>query len=443
MLDRDYFRAHRLQLIFGLIATAVFVVAALWAVFDVLRTIPPRTVLMVTGPEGGAYHEVGLRYREILAQAGVELRLLPTAGALENLAKLNDPRSGVSVGLLQGGTTNEKQSPDLESLGTVFYEPLWFFYRSTFRGKGIERLRGRRISIGPEGSGTRAVALELLARNGIDQRFAELLPLTSQTAGEKLLRGEIDAALMLSSWDAPVVQRLLADKNIELVSFPRADAYVALYPFLNKVVVPAGVGDMAKNRPPKDAVLLAPTASLVVRKDLHPAIQYLLLDAAAQIHSGPGIFQKAGQFPAAESIDLPLSDEARHFYKTGRPFLQRYLPFWLAVLLSRLLLLLIPVVAILYPLLRFVPALYGWKMRRRIYKLYGELRFIEHALEVRDAGRSADDLVAQLDQLEDKAESLQVPVSCIGMLYILRDHITLVRGRLKRPFSGTAARGSK
>src|SRR5262245_18917990 len=167
-------------------------------------------------------------------------------------------------------------------------KPLWFFHRGVITG--LEVLRGRKISIGPEGSGTRALALELLARNGIDPRFADLLPLTPQEAGERLIRGEIDAALMLASWDSPMVRRLLSDENIGLASFPRADAYVALYPFLNKLTVPAGVGDLAKNRPPADVILFAPKTSLVVRKDLHPAIQYLLLDAAQQIHSGPGIF---------------------------------------------------------------------------------------------------------------------------------------------------------
>ncbi len=287
--------------------------------------------------------------------------------------------------------TSRKESSGLESLGTVFYEPLWFFYRTEYRVKGIQGLRGKKISIGPEGSGTRLIALKLLELNGIDQSFAQLLSLTPQQAGEQLLRNEIDAAFMLTSWDSPVVQRLIADKNIELANFPRTDAYIALYPFLNKLMVPEGVGDLAKNRPPTDVLLFAPKASLVVRQDIHPAIQYLLLDAAEKIHSGPGIFQKAGQFPAAESIDLPLSEEARQFYKSGRPFLQRHLPFWLAVLIGRLLVLLIPVVGVLYPLLRGVPALYGWRIQRRIFRLYGELRFLEHDLESRSAGQSIDD----------------------------------------------------
>jgi hypothetical protein len=338
----------------------------------------------------------------------------------------------VDVGFLQSGITTEKESPGLESLGTVFYEPLWFFYRGAYQGKGLEGLQGKKISIGPEGSATRALVLELFARNGIDKRFAQMLSLTPREAADKLLRNEIDAALMVSSWDSPVVRQLLADTNIELVSFPFTDAYVALYPYLNKLVVPAGVGDMVNNRPQTDALLLAPKTSLVVRQDLHKAIQFLLLDAAEKVHSGPGIFNKAGQFPAAEAIDFPLSDEARQFYKSGPPFLQRHLPFWLAVMIDRLLVLLIPMVGIIYPLLRILQAIYERAMEQRIYRLYGELRFLELEIESLDAAAGMDELAVRLDRLEGKANLLHVPVTYANMLYTLRDHIVLVRGRLKK-----------
>jgi len=402
-----------------LIAATILVVALLWAAVAVLHPMPPRTVTMATGPEGGAYYAFGKRYRSILAREGVDLRLKQTSGSIENLALLKDPRSRVSIAFLQGGTTSEEDSPDLESLGTVFYEPLWIFSRIVLPGKGLEELRGRRISIGPEGSGTRALSLELLKRSGIDQSFAELLGLSPQETGEKLLRGEIDAAFMITSWDAPMLRQLLAAKDIELANFPRADAYVALYPFLNEVVLPEGTGNLADNRPPEDVTLLAPKASLAVRSDLHPAIQYLLLDAAEEIHSGPGIFKKAEEFPAAESIDLPLSDVAHQYYKSGEPFLQRHLPIWLSVLIIRLFFLLIPVIGVLYPLFRFLPAIYGWKMRRRIYKLYVELRLIEQGLKSRGEGQDTRDLVEQLDRLEDKANNMFVTVSyvrthCLG-----------------------------
>jgi hypothetical protein len=227
-----------------------------------------------------------------------------------------------------------------------------------------------------------------------------------------------------------VVQQLSHAPGIEIASFPRADAYVALYPFLNKLVLPTGVVDLAANRPPADVHLLAPKGSLAVRADLHPAIQYLLLSAAAQIHSQPGIFQKAGQFPAAESIDLPLSEEAQRFYKTGRPFLQNYLPFWAATLFERMLVVFLPLAAVLYPLFRFLPGIYGWFRQSKMMRLYEEMRTIESEMETRDQKHDAGDIDAKLDQLDQRASRLPVPTAYAGTLYTLRSHIALIRDRL-------------
>jgi TRAP-type uncharacterized transport system substrate-binding protein len=426
MTARDY-----LQRFWRLFTIAGLVVILLGASVFVVETLPPRTIVMATGAEGGANHEMGIRYRAILAQSGVKLQLLPTAGGLENLARLRDPKSGVSVGFIQSGTTSKKESPDLESLGTVSYEPLWLFYRSEI-GEGIQALRGRRISIGPEGSGTRALALELVKRLKLASSLGELLDFTPQVAAEKLLAGEIDVAFIVTAWDSPVVQRLITAKGIEPASFPRADAYVALYPFLNKLVLPAGVGDLSMNRPPADVVLLAAKASLAVRADLHPAIQHLLLSAAVQIHSQPGIFQKAGQFPAAESIDLPLSDEAQRFYKTGRPFLQEHLPFWIATLVERVLVVFVPLAALLLPMSKFLPQTYDWFMRSKIMRLYEEMRLIESEMEAQGHGHDASFINAKLDQLDQRANRLSLPTTYASMLYGLRSHIDLIRGRLAR-----------
>jgi hypothetical protein len=420
MADRDYL--HR----FGpYVAIAGMVAILLGASVFIVETLPPRTIVMATGAEGGAYYELGTRYRDILARAGVELRLLPTSGALENLARLRDPQSEVSVGFIQGGTTNQKESPNVESLGTVFYEPLWLFSRVS--GNRAEGLNGRRLSIGPEGSGTRALALELLERNKIT---AELFAFTPQVAGDKLIAGDIDFAFFVASWNSPIVQRLITAEGVELRSFPRADAYIELFPFLNKLVLAEGIGDLATNRPPSDILLVAPKASLAVRADLHPAIQFLLLDAAVQVHSGPGTFQKAGQFPAAESIDVPLSEEAQRFYKTGRPFLQDYLPFWIATLTGRLLIVFIPLAAVLYPIFKLVPQMYGWIMRSRVTRLYNEMRSIEHEMEARGERHDPDTIIAKLDQLDQRANHLRLPTGYASMLYMLRAHIDLVRERL-------------
>jgi TRAP-type uncharacterized transport system substrate-binding protein len=430
MVIKDYFRTHQLLIAIGVLTAVALVVAILWTVASYVRPMPPRTLTMVTGSEGSAYHEFGKRYQEILARDGIELQLQSTAGAIENLARLRDQGSNADVGFLQSGITSAKESPDLKSLGTVFYEPLWFFTRGEYRGKQLPALRGKKISIGPEGSGGRELALKLLTRNGVDKSFADLLALTPQEAGEKLITGEIEAAIMLTSWDAPIVQRLLNSSEIEPESFPRTDAYLALYPYLNKVVLPEGVIDLAKNRPPSDVWLIAPKANLVVRGDLHPALQFLLLKAAEEIHSGPGMFQKPGQFPAAESIDLPLSDQARQYYRSGSPFLQQHLPFWLAVLIDRLLVLLLPVVGVLYPLMRLLPALFGWQIQRRIFRLYGELRYLEHELETRSAGQSLDELSSRLDRIEEQAHRLRAQGIYSNMRYTLWMHITLVRERL-------------
>ena len=410
----------------------VLVFLAVWVVVSVLHPLPPRTLVMTTGSEGGAYYEFGKRYQALLARQGVELRLLSSAGDLENLARLRDPASGVSIGFLQAGVTREQDVPGLASLGTVAFEPLWLFYRGASPGPRLAGLHGRRISIGPEGSGTRALTLELFARSGIDRRFAVMLPLNPEQAAENLLRGDIDAALISTAWESPVVQRLLATPGIGLASFPHIDAYLALFPFLTRVQVPAGVGDLAQNRPPANVDLLATQASLVVKEELHPAVQYLLLDAAMQTHARAEIFQRAGRFPAAETFDVPLSDEARHFYKSGRPILQRYMPFWLAVLLDQLIILLIPLVGVLYPLLRIMPALYNWSMQQRIFRLYRELRAIEREVESRRPGPGSKDLIMRLERLEQRASHIQVPVTYANMLYTLRNHIAFVRAQLAR-----------
>lgn len=415
------------------VATLVTAAVIAWAAIVVWRNMPPFTIVMATGPKGSAYYEYGQRYREELARAGVGVRLVTAAGSPENLALLQDPHSGVNVGLIRGGTAGAGAARELESLGTVSYQPLWLFHKRELQlAAGFMGLRGRKISIGPVGSGTQGLSLELLKRTGIDAQVSELLNLAPDVAAERLVAGEIDVMLTLNSWESPVVQKLLADERIQVASFPRADAYVALYPFLNKVVLPRGVGDLAKDLPPADLVLLAPKASLVVRKDLHPAIQYLLLNAAVQVHSGPGIFQRAGQFPAAESVDVPLSSEAHRFYKSGPPFLHNHLPFWMVELVGKLLVFLIPVLGLLYPIMRFLPALYDWLMRMKIFRLYGELRALDGAIHASLTERDTDAMIEKLDRLGEQADSLRLPAAYGSMQYMLRNHIDLVRARLQK-----------
>ena len=415
------------------ITITVTAAAIACAAIVMLRSMPPHVIVMATGPEGDAAYEIGKRYRAVLARANVEVQLVPTAGSVDNRAMLLDPHSGVSVGLIEGGINSAVDTSGLESLGTVFYEPLWWFHKCEIRGVGVDGLRGQKVSIGPEGSGTRALALELVKRTGIERQAGEWLALAPQAAGEKLLAGEIDVAFMMTSWESPLVQQLLAGERIGLAGFPHADAFVALYPFLTKVVVPRGVTDLTKDQPPTDVILIATKASLVVRKDLHPAIQYLLLNAAVEIHSGASIFHHANHFPAAEAIDIPLSNEALRFYKSGLPFLNDYFPFWMAALIGKLVILLIPILGVLYPMMRFLPRLYDWAMRSKVLRMYGELRLLEDEMtNARGAGRDTREMVGRLDRLDEQANHLRVPIAYASMLYMLRNHIDLVREGLKK-----------
>jgi TRAP transporter TAXI family solute receptor len=424
---RAFLRNHWPSVTIGVTA-AVIACAAL----VLLSRMPPHRVVMATGPEGGTYYELGQRYREELARDDVEVELMPTAGSVENLALLRDPNSGVGVTLLQGGTVGKGKTTGLESLGTVFYEPMWWFRRREIEAVGVPGLIGRKISIGPEGSGTRALALELFKRADVEQKVGELLPLGPREAAEKLLAGEIDVAFMMVSSEAPVVRQLLADERIALSGYPRADALVALYPFLTKVVVPRGAADLAKDRPPDDVALIATKASLVVREDLHPAIQFLLLNAAVKIHAEPSILRRANEFPAPESNGIPLSSEALRFYKSGMPILNEYFPFWMAALIGKLILLLIPILGVLIPMTRLLPRLYDWMMRSKILRMYGELRLLEDETSRAGGGCDTPELIARLDRLEQEANHLRVPVAYASMLYGLRDHIGLVRESLRK-----------
>ena len=427
MPARDFLRHH-----WPTVTIAVTAAAIGCAAIVMFSNMPPHRIVMATGPEEGTYYEVGQRYRAALARENVDVQLVPTQGSIENLAMLHDPHSGVSVALIQGGTVGSEQKSGLESLGTLFYEPFWWFHRREIEGVGVPSLLGRKISIGPEGSGTRALALELIKAAGIEQRV-QMLPLGPRESADKLFAGEIDVAFMMTSWESPVVRQLLADERIALSGFPRADAYVALYPFINKVVMPRGAGNLAKDQPPNDVALIATKASLVVRADLHPALQYLLLEAATGIHSKRSIFNRANEFPAAEAVDIPLSNEALRFYKSGPPFLHDYFPFWMAALIGKLIILLIPILGVLYPMMRLLPRLYDWMMRSKILRMYGELRLLEGEMaNVGSGGHNTGEMIARLNRLEEQANNARVPVAYASMLYGLRDHIDLVRGALKK-----------
>lgn len=414
------------------ITVLALLIAIGWLIVITGNPLPPTTVVMATGPEGSAAAALGARYREVFKRAGVDLQLVSTAGGLDNVARLQDEQSAVSAGLVESGLVARTDAPGLVSLGAVGLEPLWMFFRADARGTIAERLVGKRISIEAEGSGTRLLVRRLLEVNRIDISSMTLLPFSPEEGAEALVRGELDAVMMLTSWQSPAVQRLLAAEQAVLEGFPRADAYVARYPVLSKVVLPTGAGDLARNVPSADVSLIAVENNLVIRRRLHPALQYLFLEAAAEIHGGADVFHRAGRYPAVGTIDLPMSSEAVTFYKSGRPFVYRSLPYWLASLAERLFIVLLPLFAILLPILNILPRVYEYITARRIFSLYRDLRLVEGVLDAPGPLQAPEALAATLDDLAHRANRLKVPLTFVQRLYIVKSHIAQARAELGR-----------
>jgi TRAP-type uncharacterized transport system substrate-binding protein len=422
-VDSNFFRSPG-----GIILIVTTVVVLLGVLIGLLKPLPSRSITIATGPPGSAYELFAEQYREILARDGVKLQLVPSNGALDNVRLLRDPKSGVSVGFVQSGSLDASAAQDIESLGTIAYEPLWFFCRCNGALPQVNEIKDWPVSIGPNGSASRPLALKLLALNGIRSDELKLFDYPAADAEKALMEDRIMAALILTGWESPVVRRLARAPDISLLSFKRADAYVAIEPTLSKLVLPRGVADLATDRPSQDTNLIASKASLAVRNDLHPALQYLLLQAAMQVHSRPNIFQRAGEFPAAEQIDLPLSEEARQMYRAGPSFLHRVLPFWLAELVRRLLILIIPIAGIIYPMWSLGPRIYAWQMRRRVYLMYADLKMVERDLRIATPETRAA-VMSRLDALDARARDLKVPTAFTEGTFNLRAHIQEVRAR--------------
>jgi len=403
--------------------------------YQFVQPAPPKRIVITTGGESGAYYQFAQRYAAILARDGIALEVRASAGSLENLDRLKADEG--QVGFVQGGVMPPKEDPDAEddsgllSLGSMFYEPVWVFYRGERDLTRLTDLRGKRIAIGQEGSGVRQLAQQLLAANEIPAGD-HLVPLSGLKAAEELQQGRIDAAFIIAAENAPVVQVLLRSPGIKLMSFAQAGAYQRRFPFLTKLTFPHGVADLVRDFPPDDIKVLAPTANLIVRDDLHPALQSLLLQAASEVHGKTGFFQDQGEFPAYKDQLLPLSPDAARYYKSGPSFLQRYLPFWLAVLVDRLIVLLVPIFALLIPLLKVAPAIYNWRVRSKVFRCYGELKFLEDDLKNHFDPAKLGEYRLRLDDLEEEAVQLHVPLGFTDLVYTLREHVNLVRGILDK-----------
>jgi len=428
---------------FIVIALALLVLAY-WA----LDPTPPKTVVLATGAEQGAYAEFGKRYAARLKQHGIRVELRNTHGAAENLALLRDPASGVDLAFVQGGADGARAPEDdagndrdgvaeLVSLGSLFYEPVWLFYREDAARRLLKRdtldnltqLSGWKLNIGAPGSGVPNMMKKVLEANHIDAATITLLEQPQTPAVVDLLGGASDALVFASAPESLMVQMLLQTPGIRLFDFAQAEAYSRRFGFMSPVLLPRGVVDLAKDVPPADVRLIAPTASLLAKKDTHAALIQLFVQAAHDIHGEAGWFQRKGEFPSPKNTEFALAKEAERFYRSGPPLLQHYLPFWLANLIDRMWVALVSIIAILIPLSRVVPPLYEFRIRSRIFRWYGQLRAVENA----HGERPADELMKELDGIETRVERVTVPLSYADELYALRGHIEMVRLKLRAP----------
>jgi uncharacterized protein len=408
----------------------LFVAVVFWVSYRFVHPIPPNTLVMTTGMEGGSYAVFGERYRQALARHGIKLKLLPSSGSVENLRRLTDGSQSVDVGFVQGGMGKLEDASNLVSLGSVFYSPLWVFYRNDEILDDLSQLRGKRITIGPEGSGVRKFSLDLLKAANASGPPTTLYELPSAEAGKAIMEGSVDAVLSFGTTDNMLVTGLITASDIKLMSFSQAEAYTRLFPDLSHVILPRGVLNVSKRFPASDVHLLAPTTNLIIRKSLHPALVYLLLKAAVEIHGGAGWVHKAGEFPSLKTQDFPISDQAERFYRSGGSFLYDSLPFWAATFLDRMILILIPLGIVLIPLIGIMPWVYTWRNRSKYYHWYLELRNLENEFTECPQAENIGDYQMRLDRIERGVNSIHVSVVFYDELFILKEHIQMVREKL-------------
>jgi TRAP-type uncharacterized transport system substrate-binding protein len=418
---------HGLLVILGSVLLAVLI-----SIMIAYHFKAPRSLIMTTGFESGSYAIFGERYRQILAREKITLQVLPSSGSLENIKRLKDKSFPVDAGFVQDGSALPAEAGNLVSLGAIGYSPLWVFYRSPETWDYLYELKGKRIAIGPEGSGVRQFALALLKLNNSTTPPTVLFNFSSAAANRALLDGTVDAVMIIGAEDNPLVKELLYNPGVKLMSFKQAEAYTRLIPSLSHVVLPQGILDVSRKMPSGDVHLLAVTTSLIVREDLHPALIYLLLDAAVEIHGNAGWVNKKGEFPTPKELSFPASKYAERFYKSGRPFLLDYLPFGIAAFVDRTILIMFPVALILIPLIRSIPWVYSWRHRRKFYRWYKELKDLE--LKVMESSNPRDIAVYQeeIDRIEAAINRITVPLAFFEEVYKIQQHVDLVRGKLVR-----------
>ena len=412
-------------------ATVIAIVGFL-VTYQFVAPAPPRHIIIGTGSPKGAYYAFAKKYSELFAKENISLEVKITAGSAENLKLLEADSDGVDIAFIQSGMGVLAKTEKLVSLGSLYYEPLWIFHQKNLTLNQLSDLKGLRVAVGEEGSGTKVLMMQLLGLNGITTKNTQLLSYDPVQAAKRLLKGEIDVAFFVTTNSSSYLRLFLKSKSVTLTGLQRAEAYALRFHYLHVLKLPKGVIDFQDNIPSRDLTLLAPSTQLVARSDLHPALIDLFLQTAKKVHESGGGFERRGEFPAPKYLDFELSPEANRFYQSGSPFLQRYLPFWVANFLNRMKIMLLPLLALLYPLFKLMPPIYRWRMRSRIYRWYSELETVDYEIRNENLVANLDEYLLILDNLENKVSDIYVPSAYSEELYSLRLHIDMLRNKLYR-----------
>lgn len=407
-------------------------------------TAPPHRLVIATDGPDGYFTRTARLYGEKLAAQGVALEIVTTHGAVDNLARINAPGSDVDVAFVNGGLTDAKRSPHLESLGSIAYDPVWVVYRSALGVRaGLPKLRGLRIGIGREGSGTESIARTILSASGVDATNSTLL--TNDGGGEveaqEMLAGQLDAALVMGPPEAAQIRALFDQDGLTVMNLADAEGLSRNLTFLHALVVPRSTVDLARQKPDEDMSIVASTVTLVARDDVHPALIYLLMSIVDDVHEPPSLLHKENEFPADKDTDLPLSPQAEAYYRSGKPFLQRYLPFGLASVVERLIKVAVPVLLVILPFLRAFPAFYQWRVKSRLARVYRQLLDVERTVHAPGASRSVEEYDAKIRTIERRLRAETIPIMYSNELYALREHIDLVRRQIAHAVAAAGRSG--
>lgn len=413
----------------------VMVIAIVVAAYYFVDPAPSRTLDFSAGQENSAYEGFAKQYADELAKNQITVRVHKSQGSQENLHQISDPESNIDIGFVQSGSTNQAdaEANGLISLGSLFYEPIWIFYRGKKEITNLADLKGQRINVGPDGYGLRRLFQQILEVNNLEERDVHIEQLESTPATVAFIAGKVDVLVMSSASDSLLIQMLLQTPGVKLFDFVQAEAYTRRFPFLSHVLLPRGIVNMGKDIPSRDYHLISPTATLVAHESLHPALISLFLQAAKKIHGGANWFSRQGEFPSDRYTEIAVEPQAEKFYKNGPPFLQRYLSFWMSNFLERMWVLLLAFGALALPLSKIIPPLYVWRVRSRIYRWYGQLRAVEHVLDEatpKQRKQIAQEQLQRLDEIESKVNHISIPLSYAEELYGLRSHIQFVRKRI-------------